>query len=139
MEKYLWFVVLLLLVWLMLRWLDPDLRRSRSYEKELAVREPTPDGDLFASHFTPGEVAPDVPAFVRRAFAKHMGLPAEKLLPDDDFTYAWAEMDASELIAEIESAFGVTFSSFEVAQTPCTIRAVSSLVTRIAGSNRPAS
>lgn len=137
MEKYLWFAVLLVFVWLMVLWLDPDLRRSRRYEKELAAHEPTPDSDFMVRHFTPGEVALDVPVFVRRAFAKHTGLPAEMLLPDDDLALIRAEMDASELIAELESAFGVTFSPSEVEQTPCTIRAVSFLVTRMAARNPP--
>ncbi len=137
MEKFLWFAVLLVFVWLMVWWLDPDLRRARSYEKELAAREPTSDGDFTARHFTSGEESPDIPAFVRRVFAKYSGLPAEKLLPDDDLGFVWAETDASELIAEIEAAFGVTFSPSEVEQTPCTIRAVSFLVTRMAARNPP--
>lgn len=108
--------------------LDPNEQRGRAFEAEMVARSPLTDAELVSRYFAGGELATQVPIAVRRIFAEHTTYPAEKLLPDDDLTFFWAELDAAEMIGELESAFGVTFSAAEVERTPCTIRAVSRLV-----------
>jgi hypothetical protein len=128
--------VLGLVVWLLMWRLDPSLRRTREYEAELATREPLPDADMIARHFAMDDVAAEVPSRVRRVFAKHMDYPAEKLLPDDDFAFFWAELDMVDLVRELESGFGIAITNAEAERTPCTIREVSLLVASKAGLNR---
>lgn len=106
-----------------------DARMRRRYEAEFATREQVNDDELFRRFFDSGETAPDVPGEVRRTFAKYMGYPAQKLLPDDDLSFFWAEMDMADLIRELETAFGIEITGEDAANTPCTIRAVTSLVT----------
>ncbi len=126
------FAVIVVLVWL----LDPNLRRSREFTAELAAREPVSDEDLFGRHYAPGEVTAEVPGRVRRVFARHMDYPAEKLLPDDDLSCFWAELDMIDLIRDLEREFGIEITNADVMTVPnCTIRAVSHLVSRKAGPN----
>jgi hypothetical protein len=69
-------------------YLHPDARKTRRYEAELAVREPMiSDEELYRRFFTSGEIAPDLPGRVRRAFARHMGYPADKMMADDDLRF----------------------------------------------------
>ncbi len=119
-------VVDLLLLW----WFGPALRLFRQFDHELAAREPLPDAEWVARFFTTDDVPPEIPPQVRRAFAEHMDYPAEKLLPDDNFTFFWAELDMVLLLKELESGFGIVISKSDVERTPCTIRAVSLLVGR---------
>jgi hypothetical protein len=127
------FAALMAVVWLLMWWLDPDLRRGRKYEAELAIREPLSDEAMIRQYFAADDIDPEVPAQVRRVFAKHTEYPAEKLLPDDDLAFFWADLDMAELIEELESGFGFTITSAETKRTPCTIRAASHLVASKAG------
>jgi hypothetical protein len=116
-----------LLILLLIR-LDPDLRRCWQYEAELATREPLSDAAMIRRYFAEDDIDLEVPAQVRWVFAKHTGYPAEKLLPDDDLAFFWADLDMAELIEELESGFGFTITSADLKRTPCTIRAASHLV-----------
>ena len=121
--------VLVLVVLLLLLWrFDPDQRRFRRFDSQLANREPLPDAELVARFFATDSVPPKIPPQVRLLFASHMGYPAEKLLADDDFALLWAELDLVELIEELESGFSIDLSNSDVERTPFTIRAVSLLV-----------
>ncbi len=117
-------VLVLVLLWR----LDPNLRRFRQFDHELAAREPLPDAEWVARYFATDDVPPHIPPQVRRVFAKQMCYPAEKLLPDDDFALFWAELDMADLIEELESEFGIVLSISDTERIPCTIRAVSLLV-----------
>ena len=122
-------VVVCLLVW----WLDPNLRRQREYEAELKDREPLSDTDMVARYFVETDVPAEVPGQVRRVFARYMEYPADKLLPDDDLAFFWAELDMAELVEELESEFEITITQAEAEQTPCSIWAVSMMVARKTG------
>ena len=122
-----WVVVVLAAVAVvvgLLAWrLDPNLRLRR----QVAAREPLPDADLAAHYFATDELAPELPAQVRRVLAKHTGLPAERLWPDDDLTFAWV-VDVLVVLADLEEVFGIAITDAEAERTLCTIRAVSLLV-----------
>jgi hypothetical protein len=126
--------IALVAVGLLLMWrFDPGLRRHAEFVTELAAREPVDDDALFDSYFALGQygegrMSPELPGQVRQLFAKHMGYPADKLRPDDDLAFFWAQADMGDLIEELESAFGVEFTDEDVERTPCTIRAVSLLI-----------
>ncbi len=122
------FAVLAGLVWLLVWRLDPNLRRGREYEAELATREPVSDEELVSRYFATCALDSEVPVRVRRVFAKHMAYPTQKLLPDDDLEFFWAELDMVELVEELESGFGIVITQADTERTPCTIRAVSLLV-----------
>jgi acyl carrier protein len=116
------FVFTALLMWC----LDPSLRALRRFEKEVADRDPMTDSAMVSEHFSRSPNVGAVAVSVRRIFAKHMvGYDAEKLQPDDDLTVYWDELDAADLIREIESAFEVSLSDKDLAGTRCTIRSVS--------------
>ena len=121
--------VFVLVGWLLLWWFDaPNRKRFRQYDDQLAAREPLPDAEWVARYFNTDEVFLEVPPKVRRVFAEHMDYPAEKLLPDDDFAFFWADSDMVDLIEELESGFNIVISKSDTERTPCTIRAVSLLV-----------
>lgn len=122
------FIVVCVAVWLLVWRFDPNVRRWREYKAELAVLQPTSDADLVSGYFAAGEADPNVPADVRRVFAKHTGYPSAKLLPDDDLAFFWAELDMADLINELESSYGIAITDEDAERTPCTIRAVSRLV-----------
>ncbi|GEM_PF-3583470 len=115
--------VICVLMWL----LDPNLRRGRAFHAELALRESVPDGEMLRRYFAESEESSHIPREIRRIFAKHMGYPAEKLLPDDDFAFFWDELDMGDLAKEVEVGFSITFTVGDEL-TPCTIRAASAMV-----------
>ena len=119
---------LAVMVWLLMWWLDPSLRRRREFQAELATREPLPDAEMVTRYFADDVGTAEVSAEVRRVFARHMEYPAEKLLPDDDLLFFWAELDMAEFVEELQSGYGISISPLESELTPCTIRAVSALV-----------
>jgi hypothetical protein len=123
-------ILVLAAIWAAVRLLDPDLREWRRYEAELRARPLVPDEELVAGYFGSGTI-PDIPARVRRVFAEWMGYPADRLLPDDDFTFFWAELDGEPLIVSLEEEFGAVFPEADVATTRPTIRQVSALVQRL--------
>lgn len=133
-----WFAVpaVIGLAWLV-AYFHPDAIRARRYEAELAERESVNDRALFSRFFSASEVTPDIPGRVRAAFAKHMGYPAEKMLPDDDLLFFWNELDMLPLILDIEEAFRLEITDADAATVPvCTIRAVSMLVERLRSARR---
>jgi|SRR5665213_1757834 len=122
------FWLLAALIWLLAWQLDPDLRRGREYAEELTIRKPLSDAEMIRQYFAADNIDPEVPAQVRRVFAKYTEYSVEKLLPDDDLAFFWAELDMVELIEELESGFGFKITSADLKRTPCTIRAASHLV-----------
>jgi hypothetical protein len=122
-------VVIFVLVW----WLDPNLRRGRKFAAGLKTRPPLSDAQMISRYLAEDDVPAEVPGRVRRVFAKFMAYPAEKLLPDDDLTFFWVDLDMIGLFQELESGFGITISPAEAERIPCTIRGVSLLVARRAG------
>ena len=118
-------IVSAVLLW----WLDPTMRRARSFKAKLKDREPLSDAAMVANYFATEGVALETPGGVRRIFAKQMGYPAEKLLPDDDLTFYWYDLDMIEVVREIEAEFGIELTDSDAENTRCTIRDVSLLVT----------
>ena len=118
------FFILALLVW----WLDPNARRERRFTTKLKVREPLSDAAMVSRYFATDDIVPETPGRVRRLFAKQMGYPADKLLPDDDLTFYWYDLDMIELMKELEVDFGIEITDKDAEGTPCTIRDVSLLV-----------
>jgi hypothetical protein len=63
-----------------------------------------------------------------------MGYQAEKMLPDDDLMFFWADLDMVELVRDLEQEFGIEITRADAASVAsCTIRAVTDLVARKAG------
>ena len=108
---------------------DPELRWRRAYAAEIRRRPPVPDAELFDRFFAGSDVPPDVPARVRRLLAAEAGYPADKVLPDDDFTCHWCELDGRPFLDAVEREFGVRWGADDVARTPATVRGVSRFVT----------
>jgi acyl carrier protein len=120
-------VALFAIVW----FFDPEMRRTREYEAQLKTRRPLPDLEMISLYFASDEIDPGVPGLVRRLFAKFMNYPAEKLLPDDDFTnYIWADIDLYDLAKDLESEFGITIKSSDADWTAFTIRATSLMIAK---------
>jgi hypothetical protein len=111
-----------------LLYLSPNVRDERRYKATMASRNAVDDEELFGRYFGPDEVAANIPGLVRQIIAKEMGYPAEKMLPDDDLMFYWAEVDGIYLIREIEEMFGVEISQADAEQTMMTIRGISGLV-----------
>jgi hypothetical protein len=119
------FAVVAVFVWLF----DWSFRRGRAFMAELTARLPVPDDKLFDQYFANEEMGIDIPWRVRRIFAKHMNYPANKLLPDDDLSFFWNDLDMIDLIRDLELEFGIEFTDADISSVPnCTIRAVSRLV-----------
>lgn len=119
-------VAVAFLMWL----LDPDLRCRRAYEAELSLREPISDREWTVRYFPDEELA-SVTVRVRHIFSDQMGYAAEQLLPDDDFGFFWAELDAAPLLAALESEFDIFISDVDAEATRPTIRQVSELVQQL--------
>src|SRR5438105_3762683 len=101
-----WLFLALLPVIAVLVWFIGD-HREREYLAELATRELVSEEELFCRYFVDGESAPDVPGRVRRVFAQNTGYPEYKILPDDDLTFFWFELDMIPLIRDLEREFGI--------------------------------
>jgi hypothetical protein len=125
-------IVLLLPAAAVLVWLfDPHLRRGRTYQAELQARAAVSDGELVARFFEDRQMAAVVAVRVRRVFAEQMGYQADRLLPDDDFGFFWAELDAAPLFEALEREFAIVIDPVDAEATPPTIRLVTELVHRL--------
>jgi acyl carrier protein len=107
---------------------DPNLRAERRYKTQLKERKPVVDEELFEAYFSEKEVARDIPARVRAIMAKHMQYPAERMLPDDDLTFFWYDLDGVVVIQELEEQFGIEITEADAERTVHTIRDISHLV-----------
>jgi acyl carrier protein len=117
-------IVVLFVLW----WLDSA---KRHYKKLLNSRDPVSDEQLVRQYFDADRISPKIPGAVREIFAQHMGYPAEKMLPDDDLTFYWADLDQAELVRDLESQFNIVVSDEDAEATKNTIRSVSNLVSRL--------
>ena len=115
-----------LLFWLV----DPGERRWRAFERQMRARKPTNNEELAARYFADEGIAAEIPRGVRQIFAEQMGYDAVKMLPDDELGFYWNELDAVDLICEIENQFGVYFSDVDLEGASCTIRDVVRIVAR---------
>jgi len=113
----------------------PAARRMRRQEQAIRARPPQSAADFLALLAEP-DLAPDIPLFVRAAFAVHIALPTDRLRPDDDFTEILDDLDAIDLIEDIEQKCEVTISEADAAVTRPTIRNVVALVHRLRGFRR---
>lgn len=125
--QWVW-IPLAIVVLVLVVWLHPDERAERAYKQLIAGRKPIDDDELL-KYFEPEEVAPDIPGSIRAMFARHMDYPAEKMLPDDDLRFYWNEIDAIDIVREIEAHFGIVITDQDTEQVRCcSIRSVSKLV-----------
>ena len=115
---------------LLFAYFNPNARDERRYKALLVERESVDDEALFEAYFRAEEVASDIPGSVRAIVAKHMEYPAEKMLPDDDLMFYWDEVDAIDLILEIEERFGIKITEADTEHKMFTIRGISRLVQR---------
>jgi acyl carrier protein len=121
-------LLLLVLVGLFSCRLDPVSRWAREFQRTVSARQPLSDEELASIFSTPETIDPRIPIRVRQMLAKHTGYPVEKLLPDDDLTPFWDELDALDLILDLEETFDIQIDTHEAERTRCTIRAVSELI-----------
>jgi hypothetical protein len=101
-----------LLVW----WLDPTLRWLREFKAELKARKSLADDEFYEKFFANQSIPAHIPIRLRQTFANHMAYPAEKLLPDDDLSTYWHDLDAADIIREIQVECGVTFTDADLEQ-----------------------
>lgn len=102
-------------VWFLL---DSNERRHRKFSAELRTRNPVPDGEMVARYFQDDQGSHDVCIKVRQILAAETMHRAEKLLPDDDLTFFWEELDAAEFVGRLESEFLVTLTPADFNRTP---------------------
>ena len=111
-----------------LLWIIDPYRRFR---KQLDQRSPMLDAELIAMYFSEGKTPAEVVARVRRVFSEQTGLPAEKILPDDDFSFYWDEIDAAPFFESLDTEFDRHFTDDEInLVTSPTVRSVSEWVHR---------
>jgi acyl carrier protein len=110
---------------------EPNLCAQRCYERQLKEREPVDDQELLESYFSTEEIDCDIPGRVRGILAKQMGYTPEKMLPDDDLTFFWDDIDSIGLILELEDQFGIKINDTDAEQSAFTIREISRLVHRL--------
>jgi len=134
-----WVIIILAVVGLLLSMLlHPDERRARFYEKQFSVRDALNDADLHRQYFT-ADMPLQTPARVRRILAEHMGYPADKILPDDDFMFYWREIDLEDVFKDLEEEFNISVTQSEIRNSTCTVRSLADLVNRLSKSPCPAS
>ncbi len=122
---------LLTVVSVLVYFFDPNGRAQRCYERQLKEREPVDDTELLESYFSAEVVDPEIPGRVRTILAKHMCYPAEKMLPDDDLTFFWDDLDGIDLMLELEQQFGIKIDDTDAEHTSCTIHDISRLIHRL--------
>jgi acyl carrier protein len=70
---------------------------------------------------------PEIPVRIRRVVGTQLGLPIERLLPDDEFMVVFGDLDFYELILEVEEEFGTKLDKHQL-NNPQTLRGLSELV-----------
>jgi hypothetical protein len=102
-------------------------RRARDFEAKLAARPPLSDADLAERIFACG-VTPELPGRVRHLFADNTGYAHDRLLPDDDLSFYWEDIDPTPLVETLEQEFCVTLPEDRLVAIRPTIRALSILI-----------
>lgn len=115
----------------LLLWLHPSERSARRFKALLKNRKPVADDELVRLFYAGQALPPEIPAVVRSIFARHMGYAAEKILPDDDLSFYWNDLDQAELVAAIETRFDIEISDADAETTRCSVRSVSQLVAKL--------
>ncbi len=117
---------------------DPEWRGHRDFKRVMAQRDPVPDDELFASFFSAGEATADVPVRVRRLMAQHSEYPVESLLPDDDLTFVWYDLEVEDLIQALDREFEIQLTDSDVESVDaCSIREISRLIMRKTSMTEP--
>ena len=108
--------------------LAPLARAERAFWAAYRTRMPISDDDFCAKEFPDLTTLRDVPCKVRTIFAEQLDLEVELLRADDDFLFYFAEMDAAELVMDVEERFDVVLNDTDLSSVPCTIRGATQLV-----------
>jgi len=103
---------------------------EREFNEAYRSRRPLSDDTMVELYFKDSKVDPIMATEVRRIFGHQLQYDALRLFPDDDFTFVFVELDAVELVNELEEFFKVELPDADTSQTKATIRAMSELVQR---------
>lgn len=125
MEWY-YFVPIVIAIGLLGAFLDPESRAERRYCNELKPRSPVSDEELVSRYFG-SDMPPEIPIGIRRIVGTQLGIPVDRLLPDDEFMVVFGDMDFYELILEVEEEFGEIRDKYQI-NDPQTIRGLAESV-----------
>jgi acyl carrier protein len=103
---------------------------EREFNEAYRSRKPLSDDAMIELYFQDSPIDPNVAITVRKITAEQLQYERERLLPDDDFMFVFAEVDAIEFIMELEEAFDIEIPDSDSSKTPPTIRAMAELVRR---------
>jgi acyl carrier protein len=130
-------VVAGLLFWLAVKWDFALWGQEARFNAEYRARPPMSDAKLIETYYKDSSIDPAIPVGVRRIFGEQLGYEPERLRPDDDFMFLFMELDAVELVTEIEEAFDVHISNEDLEKIKPTIRGMAELVQRIRTAKHP--
>jgi acyl carrier protein len=103
---------------------------EREFNEAYRSRRPLSDEAMIEQFYRDSPIDPNVAVQTRAIFANQLQYERERLHPDDDFMFLFMELDAVELVRELEEAFGIEIPDSDSSKTVPTIRAISELVQR---------
>lgn len=129
-----WFAEVAACFWVLWWMVHADSRKVRRFEAEIRRRPPVPEQEFESHYFRCDRVPIEVAFRVRQFFSKVTGLPAQNILPDDDFCHDFRDNEG-EVIALLEQEFGVTIPDAEACRMRATVRSVSMVVASVMRAN----
>lgn len=118
-------------LWVLWWMLNSEGRKFRKFEAEVRARSPISEQDFERHYLRCEDVPTDVVLRVRQVFARFTGIPAEKILPDDDF-HLFVDDNEWELMDALEQEFAIKIpDSQDVAKLRPTVRSVSMVLAKV--------
>ena len=111
---------------------DVGRRRAKIPEDSggSALRIPVSGQEFAACYYESEQIPIDVVFRVRQVIGRFTGIPAEKILPDDDFQM-FVRDNEEELINSLEQEFGLTITDSEAIKMRATVRSMSMVMANI--------
>lgn len=103
-------------------------RRMRALRTTIGRRTAISDEEVVARYFPDGEMTVEVLSFVRQMFATIIGVSSDRLLPDDDLTFFFEELDMVEDFKEWEQKFEIKIDDADAVATKGTLRGIAKLI-----------
>ena len=136
MEIVAWFLTFTACLWVLWWMLSADARKFRKFEADVRSRIAISEQEFAANYFRCEQIPIDVAFRVRQVFGRFTGIPAEKILPDDDFQM-FVQDNEEELMISLEQEFGLTIADSEAIKMRATVRSVSMVMANIVRGSLP--
>ena len=130
MDIVAWICAVAACLWVLWWMLNSEDRKFRKFVADVRARSPISEQDFERHYWRCGDVPTEVALRVRQVFARFTGIPAENILPDDNF-HIFVTENEMDLMDALEQEFAMTIPDSEAAKLRPSVRAVSMVLANV--------